>query len=77
MAMALDPYGVQRDYLAFDEIYVENEWDGLWRVHTNRTDSGWFAEIAIPWKTLRYPATVRRFRTGDLMYTGTVAGQMK
>ncbi len=57
MAMAFDPYGVQRDYLAFDEIYVENEWDGLWSVRTNRTDSGWFAEIAIPWKTLRYPKT--------------------
>ena len=57
MAMAINPYGVQRDYLAFDEIYVENEWDGLWAVRTTRTDSGWFAEIAIPWKTLRYPAT--------------------
>ncbi len=57
MAMAVDPYGVQRDYLAFDEIYVDNDWDGLWSVRTSRTDSGWFAEIALPWKTLRYPET--------------------
>jgi hypothetical protein len=57
MAMAVNPYGVQRDYLAFDEIFVDNDWDGLWGVRTTRTDSGWYAEIAIPWKTLRYPKT--------------------
>jgi hypothetical protein len=57
MAFAVNAYGVQRDYLAFDEIYVDNDWDGLWGVRTNRTDSGWYAEIAIPWKTLRYPKT--------------------
>jgi hypothetical protein len=55
MAMAVNPYGVQRDYLAFDEIFVDLDWDGLWKVRTSRTDSGWVAEIAIPWKTLRYP----------------------
>jgi hypothetical protein len=57
MAMALNPYGVQRDYLALDEIFVDNDWDGLWQAQTLRTDSGWFAEIAIPWKTFRYPKT--------------------
>ncbi|HET6721459.1 MAG TPA: DUF5916 domain-containing protein, partial [Chitinophagaceae bacterium] len=30
------------------------DWDGLWKVRTTRTDSGWIAEIAIPWQTLRY-----------------------
>jgi len=57
MAMAVDPFGVQRDYLAFDEIFVDIDWDGLWKVRTARTDSGWYAEIAMPWKTLRYPKT--------------------
>ena len=32
------------------------EWDGVWDVVTTRTDQGWFAEIAIPWRTLRYEA---------------------
>lgn len=32
------------------------EWDGVWDVVTTRTDEGWFAEIAIPWRTLRFEA---------------------
>ena len=31
-------------------------WDGAWQVATNITDIGWTAEIAIPFRTLRYPA---------------------
>lgn len=57
MSIAVNPYGVQRDYLSFDALYFDIEWDGLWRTRTSRTDSGWVAEIAIPWKTLRYPKT--------------------
>lgn len=55
MAFATNAYGVQRDLLSFDDIYYDLDWDGLWKVRTNRTDSGWYAEIAIPWQTLRYP----------------------
>ena len=54
MAFAVNPYGVQRDLLAFDDAYYDVDWDGLWKTRTSRTDSGWYAEIAIPWKTLRY-----------------------
>ncbi|MFM2145425.1 MAG: hypothetical protein RL732_261, partial [Bacteroidota bacterium] len=54
MVFATNPYGVQRDLLAFDDTYYDVDWDGLWRVRTSRTDSGWYAEIAIPWETLRY-----------------------
>ena len=57
MCFATNAYGVQRDYLAFDDLYFDIDWDGLWRVRTTRTDSGWYAEIAIPWQTLRYPKT--------------------
>jgi hypothetical protein len=57
MVFATNAYGVQRDLLAFDDLYYDIDWDGLWTVRTNRTDSGWTAEIAIPWKTLRYPKT--------------------
>src|SRR5581483_893626 len=52
MAFATNAYGVQRDYLAFDDILFDIDWDGLWTVRTTRSDSGWVAEIAIPWKTL-------------------------
>jgi hypothetical protein len=32
-------------------------WDGAWQVVTSVTDVGWTAEIAIPFRTLRYPRT--------------------
>ncbi|MEY4635921.1 MAG: hypothetical protein RJA55_1719 [Acidobacteriota bacterium] len=32
-------------------------WDGAWSVRTRMTDQGWSAEFAIPFRTLRYPAT--------------------
>lgn len=54
MVFTTNPHGVQRDFLAFDATYVDLDWDGLWRVRTTRSDSGWVAEFAIPWKTLRY-----------------------
>lgn len=50
-----NPHGAQRDLLAFDDQLFDRDWDALWRVRTHRTDSGWMAEMAIPWKTLRYP----------------------
>lgn len=54
MAFITNPYGAQRDLLAFDDRLYDTNWDGLWTVRTTRTDSGWVAEMAIPWKTLRY-----------------------
>ncbi|MEE2791439.1 MAG: DUF5916 domain-containing protein, partial [Acidobacteriota bacterium] len=34
---------------------INLNWDGVWEVVANRTDSGWTAEIAIPMVTLRFP----------------------
>ncbi len=57
MCFATNAYGVQRDYLSFDDLYFDLDWDGLWKVRTTRTDSGWYAEMEIPWQTLRYKKT--------------------
>lgn len=57
IVFATNAYGVQRDLLSFDDLYYDIDWNGLWSVRTNRTDTGWTAEMAIPWKTLRYPKT--------------------
>ncbi|WP_428660462.1 DUF5916 domain-containing protein [Runella sp.] len=62
MSLITNPYGVQRDLLSFDDLYYDIDWDGLWRVRTSRSDSGWVAEIAIPWQTLRYPKTDAPFQ---------------
>jgi hypothetical protein len=32
-------------------------WDGAWTVRSKITDQGWSAEFAIPFRTLRYPAS--------------------
>ncbi len=57
MTFITNPYGTQRDLLSFDDRLFDTDWDGLWRVRTQRTEQGWIAEIAIPWQTLRYPKT--------------------
>jgi hypothetical protein len=54
MVITTNPHGVQRDFLSFDATLIDLDWDGLWKVRTSRTDSGWYSEFAIPWKTLRY-----------------------
>ncbi|MBX3239267.1 MAG: carbohydrate binding family 9 domain-containing protein [Chitinophagaceae bacterium] len=48
------PYGNQSDLQAFDDTNRDSQWDALWKVRTARTDSGWYAEFAIPFKSLRY-----------------------
>jgi hypothetical protein len=32
------------------------DWDAIWNVRTRRTDQGWIAEFAIPFKSLSFPA---------------------
>jgi hypothetical protein len=49
------PLGSQSDVQAFDGGNDSNiNWDALWRVRTSRSDSGWVAEFAVPWRSLRY-----------------------
>lgn len=50
------PYGAQRDVQVTDSDNFNREWDALWNVRTHIDTTGWTAEFAIPWKTLRYPA---------------------
>ena len=39
---------------------INVNWDGVWDVATTRTAAGWFAEIAIPMVTLRFPEADRQ-----------------
>jgi len=51
----INPNGVKRDATLGDEGKSYNpDWDGIWDCKTQISDEGWFAEIAIPWKTLRF-----------------------
>lgn len=48
------PYGNQRDFQNFNGNNFDTGWNTLWRVRTQRSDEGFTAEFAIPFKTLRY-----------------------
>ncbi|MEM7659350.1 MAG: DUF5916 domain-containing protein [Bacteroidota bacterium] len=50
------PYGSQRELQVIDgaEFNGNVNWDALWFVRTQITDTAWIVEMAIPWKTLRY-----------------------
>lgn len=62
-SFATNPYGAQKDYLSFDALLFDEDWNGLWKVRTSMTSSGWAAEFQIPWKTIRYT------QTGDSLQT--------
>jgi hypothetical protein len=50
-----NPHGVKREALMANEGRDYNPaWDGVWSCKTQITTEGWFIEIAIPWKTLRF-----------------------
>ena len=52
----INPLGTQRDGTVRQEGEdINYDWDGVWRSVTRRGAQGWTAEIAIPFKTLRYP----------------------
>lgn len=53
-AFQATPLGTQRDLQVFDGDLKDTDWDALWSVRTTMTDSGYVAEFAIPFKTLRY-----------------------
>ncbi len=51
----VNPNGARYDALVTDEGNgVNSNWNGIWDVRTTITDQGWFAEIEIPFSTLRF-----------------------
>jgi hypothetical protein len=51
---AINPSGAKRDGQIFNDGQFNIDWDGVWDAKTTRTDEGWFVEMAIPFKTLRF-----------------------
>ncbi|MBQ4822883.1 carbohydrate binding family 9 domain-containing protein [Aquimarina sp. MMG016] len=48
------PYGNQLDLQSFNDSNTDRDWNALWSVRTQRTDEGYYAEFAIPFKSIRY-----------------------
>ena len=41
---------------------INYDWDGIWKTKTHRTEDGWIAEMAIPFKSLSFPADSHTWR---------------
>jgi hypothetical protein len=52
---ATNPAGAFVDGLVFADGEVNRDWDAIWHVRTTRTNQGWTAEFAIPFKSLTFP----------------------
>lgn len=74
MQFSTTPLGSQADVQAFDGGDAFNfNWDALWRVRTTRSDSGWIAEFAIPWRSLRYAPGLTSWEINFVRNTRRVA----
>ena len=56
----INAYGIQNDFRVENDGAggwggIDQSWDGVWQAETHLHDHGWSAELAIPFKTLRFP----------------------
>jgi hypothetical protein len=51
---SVNPRGVQKDVLHYDDYMEDTNWDAVWTVATSRDSSGWTAEFRIPLSQLRF-----------------------
>ncbi len=57
LAFQTNALGALRDQEIGDERTVNTDWNTVWDVKASRTADGWSAELAIPFKSLRYRAS--------------------
>lgn len=51
----LNVEGVQGDrYVSDDGNYIDGNWDAVWEAETSVDDDGWYAEMRIPFSSVRY-----------------------
>ena len=50
-----NPLGALSDQLVTDERDTNRDWNTVWDVRASRFDGGWTVEMAIPFRSLRYP----------------------
>ena len=55
----INPNGARADLLVSNDGTSSNrDWNGVWDAATVINDKGWFAEIVIPFSTLKFPDKV-------------------
>jgi hypothetical protein len=50
----VNPHGVQRDVYVYNDGHMDPDWDAVWRAETSVDESGWYAEMRIPFAAVRY-----------------------
>jgi hypothetical protein len=50
----VNPSGVRRDQTRAQDGSEDNSWDPVWEAQTTQTDSGWVAEMRIPFSQMRF-----------------------
>ncbi|MEQ1731066.1 MAG: DUF5916 domain-containing protein, partial [Vicinamibacterales bacterium] len=54
----VNPLGARADTAVTDEGNNNSDWNPVWAARTSRFEGGWTAELAIPFKSLRYVSGV-------------------
>ena len=50
----LNPDGVKEDYYNYGDLYHDISWDAVWEADTSVDENGWYAEMRIPFSSVRY-----------------------
>ena len=61
MAFLVNPLGTQLDMVLENNSNYYPEWDTIWDVEARRTDDGWTAEMAIPFRSISYDPGVDKW----------------
>jgi hypothetical protein len=56
----VNPAGVQRDVLHFNDVEFDPSWDAVWESNARIDDQGWTAELRIPYGQLRFPSAAEQ-----------------
>jgi len=66
-----NPGGIEHDGQVRGASGANTSWDGSWTVATSRDGEGWYAEMRIPFSTLRYgPAEAQTWGLNIIRYIG-------
>jgi Domain of unknown function (DUF5916)/Carbohydrate family 9 binding domain-like len=71
-SFAVSPYGVQREGLISNGNEFTTDWDNRWTSKVETYDDYWIAEIAIPFKTLRYKTDSKEWNINFLRYDQSI-----
>jgi len=55
---SVNPAGVQRDVLHFNDVEQDAGWDAVWESGARIGKAGWTAELRIPYSQLRFPDAI-------------------